>query len=606
MQTPSKKLNPFILSVETNVRFILLILAALSIPVFATFAIYPLKFPISDGNPVVGTPEFTQLYLAQIRESLGFIAFETGLVLLLFIPAIVIYHLYPSYIRHKKSLEPLPDGRDTVFQTRVQQLAELAEVVPSPTIEFAKGSRSLNAQVFGFHNKYALRMDGGLRLLLRKEPAEHKALVLHELAHIVNGDVARTYFTQALWLVVLITIAGYLIVYSLSSNIFDINDLILWGQICAVLVIVATIRSSLLRIREVYADWRAAILGAEKPLTIIFKRKVIHEKGKSRRKLWPLHPTAQERLTLLQNPIRLFRVASDLPFLSGCLLGIILVPIILSLGEIILSAWSAVILAQASLVNSTIASSEAVNISVTLIGIISILLLLIAGGYLISGTVGLQVQREAIAEMNSGEDGVTGYLRLGRLAALIALGLEIGFLIIPTAPFSPLGVYWGGSAPRPLFLAPWIILWFIGVTFLFWLGLYYARYFGKHLLGSHIGQSPPIWKYRLLNMILSIWFGLSYIPLFGTRIAILYGQTGKSGDIQFLIQISIVGFFAIVILYLVAFIVTWIFMLIERHLRTHVCPNCGKTSPHKNAVGQICEYCNHELASWLFSYLHKT
>jgi hypothetical protein len=256
--------------------------------------------------------------------------------------------------------------------------------------------------------------------------------------------------------------------------------------------------------------------------------------------------------------------------------------------------------------NSTIASSEVATIPIILIGILSILLLLIAGGYLISGTVGLQVQREAIAEMSSGKEGVTGFLRLGTLSALITLGLEIGFLIIPTAPFSPLGVYWGGSAPRPLLLVPWVILWFIGVTFLFWLGLYYARYFGKNLLGSHRGQSPPKWKYRLITMILSVWFGVSYVPLFGARIAFLYGQTGLSGDIQFFIQISIVSVIAIIILYVVAFTATWGFMLTEHLLRKPHCPNCGKITLHKKAVGQVCEHCNHELASWIFSSSYET
>ena len=225
--------------------------------------------------------------------------------------------------------------------------------------------------------------------------------------------------------------------------------------------------------------------------------------------------------------------------------------IFLTLISIILGAWSAAILAQANLLNSSMASPVVATIPIILGGVLSILLLLIAGGYMISGTVGLQVQREAIAGMSTGQEGITGFLRLGIFSALIALGLEIGFLIMPTAPFSPLGVYWGGSAPRPLLMAPWVLLWFIGVTCLFWMGLYYARFFGKHLLGSHTGQSPPKWKYRLINMILSVWFGVSYVPLFGTRIAILYEQTGTSGDIQFLIQISIVSVIAIIILYVV-------------------------------------------------------
>jgi Zn-dependent protease with chaperone function len=600
MQTdipPKRRLNPFAFPAETNVRFILLILAALSIPAFATFTLYPLNFPLSDEIPAAGTSDFRQLYLAQIRESLGFVAFETGSVLLPFILALIGYRLYPTYIRRKKNLEPLPDGKDTVFQDNTLQLAKLAKVSPPPTIVFAEGSRSLNAQAFGFRNKYSLSLEGGLRLLLRKAPAEFKARVLHELAHIVNGDVTRTYFAQALWLVALFSIIGYVIVFSISSDSYDTNDFILWVQIGAVLAIVAVIRASLLRTREVYADWRAAILGAEQPLTTIFKRSIPQEK--SRIKLWRLHPTPQERLTLLQNPIRLFHVASDLPFLSSCLLALVSVPAVLTLISIVLGAWSAAILVQSDMINSTMASPGVATIPVILFGVLSILLLLFAGGYMISGTIGLQVQREAIAEMSTGQQGITGFLRLGKLSALIALGLEIGFLIIPTAPFSPLGVYWGGSAPRPLLMTPWIILWLIGVTGFFWLGLFYARFFGKHLPGSHTGQSPPKWKYRLISIILSVWFGISYVPLFATRTAILYGQTGTSGDIQFLIIISIVSVITIIILYVVAFVATWILMQTERLLRTPHCPNCGKAVHHRATIADVCEHCSRYLLPWL-------
>jgi Zn-dependent protease with chaperone function len=579
----------------------LLILAALSIPAFGTFTLYPLEFPLSGEIPAAGTPEFRQLYLAQIKESLGFVAFETGSVLLLFILALIVYRLYPTYIRRRKNLEPLPAGKDTVFQDNTQQLAQLAKVSPAPKIVLAKGSRSLNAQAFGFRNRYSLSLDGGLRLLLRKAPAEFRARVLHELAHIVNGDVTRTYFAQALWLAALLAVIGYVIVFSISSDTYDINDFVLWAQIGVVLAIVAAIQASLLRTREVYADWRAAMLGAEQPLTTIFKRSIPQEqkKEKSRIKLWRLHPTPQERLTLLQNPIRLFHVASDLPFLSSCLLALVSVPAVLTLASIVLGAWSAAILVLSDLINPTTASQGVVTIPVILFGVLSVLLLLFAGGYMIAGTMGLQVQREAIAEMSTGQQGITGFLRLGKLSAFIALGLEIGFLIIPTAPFSPLGVYWGESAPRPLLMTPWIILWLIGVTVFFWLGLYYARFFGKHLPGSHTGQSPPKWKYRLISIILSVWFGISYVPLFATRIAILYGQTGTRGDIQFLIQVSIVGVITIIVLYVVAFVVTWILMQTERLLRTLHCPNCGKAVHHRATIADVCEHCGRYLLPWL-------
>jgi hypothetical protein len=94
--------------------------------------------------------------------------------------------------------------------------------------------------------------------------------------------------------------------------------------------------------------------------------------------------------------------------------------------------------------------------------IAAILPLLFFSGYLIAGTVGLQVQREVVAEIRTGQQGITGFLRLGLFSGLVALGLEIGFLITPIPIFSPLGSFWGDAASDLVLMIPWIFFWLIG------------------------------------------------------------------------------------------------------------------------------------------------
>ena len=139
-----------------------------------------------------------------------------------------------------------------------------------------------------------------VRLLAHKAPHIFRALLLHELAHIKNRDVGRAYFTEALWrsviLVIVIpfgVITGGLAIFScvltlLSGKVEDWIWLVI-GNVLGLptlllifgvpLVVLATIRASLLRIREYYADWRAALWGSEAPLTSVLKANADQEES---------------------------------------------------------------------------------------------------------------------------------------------------------------------------------------------------------------------------------------------------------------------------------------------------------------------------------------
>jgi hypothetical protein len=207
----------------------------------------------------------------------------------------------------------------------------------------------MDGQAFGLPKKPAIRLGKRLRLLLRKSPDTFFAIVLHELGHLANGDVPRTYFAQSLWVAVVALTLVPLFLYvtiELARRILDaftaqtaevwtrlltvtIPAIILVViQVVLVLILVAAIRASLLRTREVYADWRAALWGAEEPLTAILRRNASQEPASTRfpgGQLLRLHPLPSGRLAALKDPSKLFKIPPDLPFFAGVLLSYVLV-----------------------------------------------------------------------------------------------------------------------------------------------------------------------------------------------------------------------------------------------------------------------------------------
>ena len=207
-----RRLNPFAFPAETNVRFALLIIAvvmlAFNLGVLLPIAVYPEHpYPVADPvtSPTLETPSdvyFAQTqtqYLSYLSQLLRYIAFPSLLLLSVFALAIFIYRTHPARVRRRKALEPLSPQRDSTLHHETQLLAREAGVLPAPTVELSRGLRSQNGQAFGFRNQYVIRLDQGLRLLLRRSPSAFRAIFLHELAHLANRDVGRTYFAQALW-----------------------------------------------------------------------------------------------------------------------------------------------------------------------------------------------------------------------------------------------------------------------------------------------------------------------------------------------------------------------------------------------------------------------
>lgn len=211
---PERRLNPFAFPPETNVRFTLLVVAALLLAV-------NLGNSLVAVTEIAGTPDAYELSVEPgdyrkyspddfanvgraLRQSVLTLALPGSLMLGVLLLANAVFRGHPDRIRRRKQLQPITPGDDPKLFEALQQLAAISGVSPLPSIEVGAKSRAPDGQAFGLRRHYALRLGGRLRLLLRKAPQSFRAIVLHELAHIANRDVVRTYFAQALWVAVVI------------------------------------------------------------------------------------------------------------------------------------------------------------------------------------------------------------------------------------------------------------------------------------------------------------------------------------------------------------------------------------------------------------------
>ncbi|NDJ36683.1 MAG: M48 family metalloprotease, partial [Chloroflexi bacterium] len=330
------RLNPYAFPPETNVRFALLLAAAVALALnltlltFGQIGLLDVTLASPDGlllvDEATGQVEIDRVRLGELQTSVFagwlIIGLSCAYGLALFGAAWLIHRRHPRRIARRKGLDPWPEGRDPDFISALADLCRRAGVDPPPDILVATGSGLTDGQVFGFRRRYSLRLGSRMPLLMRKRPEKFRAVILHELGHIVNGDVARTYFTQALWITVLIvavlpvtafivynvTDATLLRLNALASGgdlqlerLFFVNIpiwLLIGGQFTLIVLIVGLIRAGLLREREMYADWRAALWGARTTIAGILQAHASHDE--ERHGPFSLHPDPAARLETLR------------------------------------------------------------------------------------------------------------------------------------------------------------------------------------------------------------------------------------------------------------------------------------------------------------------
>ena len=582
-----QRLNPLAFPDETRVRFTLFALAAL------TWVMNWVPVMVGVISDLLAGQAVT------VNTDPWLIVWPLAVLSL----AVVLYLAHPARIRRKGRLIPLDAQKDALLISEVARLSQLAQVSPAPRVLVRK-SDSTNGQAFGLPGRYTVRLDSGLRIAVRRAPQIFRAVVLHELAHLANGDIGRTYFGQALWLATaILAIAPFIIALLLYVHNPPALLLILTPLLGGV-GIVFLIRISLLRVRETYADWRAAHWGAAVALRSILEQTASKEQLRTWRQRLStrlkLHPTAADRLVHVVEPARFFRLTNDVPFFVGWLMTVIIFGASLLYLRIAPQINAAVVEAIAFVQHVPFDLESGFDWPLTLARLLvqaakaANVLPIVFLGYWVMDSLGLQVLRETTAQVARGEHHVRHYLRLLLPAVWTALGLYVGLLTLP--------LVLSNFAQADLWVAPLLPLAMTGV--LIWISLCGLRYWGRLLLGSHTGARPPIWKRRILTMIFSTLLSVVLFEFIsgilanaGAAMAVTSGRISGS-DVDVL-SATAAGALELFVVIRLGILIGGALLFVWLKLRPRRCPACRQIARQSVIVGQICPHCHAELAPWL-------
>jgi hypothetical protein len=626
MIEPMMQLNPFALPSETQGRFRMLVVAALAAALNIGVAWTNLMGreaelqrlwdehmvllrQVADATFFKLTPAVREavaeradaLIQAMLTIYLGNLLIPLLYVSILSILAFLIYRRHPQRIRRQFRALPLTAEKAPAVVRDVNQMVEALNLSPPPSMEHSQGTaKLLEAQAFGLKRSPVLLLKGSPEFLEELWDDKYKAVALHELAHIKEGDAQDRERARAVWRVLLVlgylplafvTLAGRFFAWSYDGGrLFRLPE-VLAVQLALTLWIVFSVSSGLIRIRELYADWRVAMWGWREPLVAAFR---------SNPEWW--HPSAKTRKANLERSERLFRVSSGLPLQTGLLLALavgngfefdfLLLRILMFLG--LRRQWH--IFASLVELPAGWKSSFALLPQMLLSNLLPPLtgaVLFFVLARLVSGTLDLQVQREAVADLATGKHENWGYLKLLRPAFLLAVGFEAGLLFAPNTHLTP--------------ESQWLIpARATAMTLLSWLWLVSMRAFTRLSCGSHATYQAP--KQPQAAWFSSLILTLLCWPIAVASFSLRTFQKTSTMDLPsiglprvvFLLEWPIAYTLLLFILLYILAAGSALVQVSTSLLKVRSCPICGDRATPRLVVGRACQTCGNPLTPWLY------
>jgi len=232
------RLNPFAFPPDTDFRFVLLVVSVLG----TSLLIYKTLYNSLPANTA----------LLQSSQT----TWVFGSVVLLLVMASVIYWFFPVWKIWRDQLEPLNAGDAPEIVAYLAELCHEAGLTSPPLFVLNPLNRTGTGLAFGRLGRYYIVLNAGLVIKFYKDRPAFRAVVLHELAHLRNADVDKTYFSLAIGLAFLI---AALIPLAISRFGRPLDDTFNIGwRVLALAALVYLTLSGVLRAREVYADVRAS------------------------------------------------------------------------------------------------------------------------------------------------------------------------------------------------------------------------------------------------------------------------------------------------------------------------------------------------------------
>jgi Zn-dependent protease with chaperone function len=321
-----------------------------------------------------------------------------GVVLL---TAAAIYWLTPTWKIRRGDLQPFVREDDPELVDEVAEMARQAGLPAAPTI-LVDASMSPSGLAFGRWGRHFLVLNAGLVMQFAFDRPAFRAVVLHELAHLRNGDVDKTYFSLAVAGSFLVVAVGPHLIGLASApgslgNIF--NEL--WRTVVMLGVVYGSV-IGILRARELYADVRASAWeGSDGALRRILGS--LEPVARGWQSLVALHPDPAARQEAVDRPQRLLGLGFGEALAVGIAATMAYPDVTLMLGLL------------------TSGQKDVYFYSPVASGLVF--------GLLVSAIVGTGIWRATLASLRGGEYR----LRAGRITLGLAIGMILGLQMSLTA-----------------------------------------------------------------------------------------------------------------------------------------------------------------------------
>jgi Zn-dependent protease with chaperone function len=311
------RLNPFAFVSDTSLRFVLLIVVVTCAAIERWQGIAIVWFGLGSslttcvgGGPVLSTQMFTRerapvwfgCFHAVVERTLPGVAIGIGV---LAAATAAIYAIFPAWQIRRRGLERLDPEDSRPFQQALDGLCQTAGLRRKPEFWWNPVDGRRSALAFGTRRRPRVALTGGLAVQCFADPAAFRAILLHELAHIRNGDIPITYLSISIVLAFLTTALPVCVAVSLNhfGTMYDVLFLI--AELCLLAACVLLPLKAVLRARELYADARSLEWhDGSAALAKVFARL----KPVSRfHRLLASHPEPARRCRLIEDTDEMFR-----------------------------------------------------------------------------------------------------------------------------------------------------------------------------------------------------------------------------------------------------------------------------------------------------------
>jgi len=301
MKPDTPRLNPFEFPGNTEFRFILLIVAVIgaSLFIYGDFYNSVIWDKASDFSPGI-------CVLWMIGGSILTLAVALG-----------IYWWLPDWKIKKERMRSLRDRNSPELIGYLDDLRREAGLSRLPNFFWGVLDQTKAGYAFGRWGYLCVYLPDGLVNCFEENRTEFRAALLHEFAHIYNGDVHRTYLSFTVWWAFLITALPTFFIALLRSPLERIFGMS--GRVVVLFLLIYLMRNSVLRVREFYADLRASIWDSQSSALRLALESAERssEKLGSWQRIWVTHPDLGDRQRILDNPNPLLQMGFWDAFATG-------------------------------------------------------------------------------------------------------------------------------------------------------------------------------------------------------------------------------------------------------------------------------------------------